>query len=73
MAEEAEAKKAEGNTLLGVKDYEGAVRCYTEAIALDGSNHVYYSNRSGAHLGNKALAEAVKDAGPPPPSPPPLP
>lgn len=47
----AEEVKGEGNKLLLAKDYEGAERCYTEALELspDGPNsHVYLCNRAAA-------------------------
>jgi hypothetical protein len=34
---------------------------YTEAIKLDDSNHVYYSNRSAAHLSNGDNEAALQD------------
>lgn len=42
---EAEALKAEGNRLISAKEFDNAVEKYTEAIAKDPSNPVYYSNR----------------------------
>eukprot|EP00752_Nemacystus_decipiens_P005804 g5250.t1 len=47
----AEEVKGEGNKLLLAKDYEGAERCYSEALELspDGPNsHVYLCNRAAA-------------------------
>lgn len=43
---EAEAKKGLGNDAFKKGDYAGAVSFYTEAIEIDATNHVYYSNRS---------------------------
>jgi len=48
----AELKKNSGNDALNEKDYNAAVRLYTEAIELspNGPNsHIYYSNRAAAH------------------------
>ena len=44
------------------KDYVGALSCYTDAIKVDPSNRVLYSNRSNAYtrLGN--FEAALKDA-----------
>lgn len=47
----AEEVKGQGNKLLLAKDYEGAEKCYTEALVLspDGPNsHVYLCNRAAA-------------------------
>jgi len=43
---EAEKKKGLGNDAFKNGDFSGAVDRYTEAIEIDSSNHVYYSNRS---------------------------
>lgn len=54
--------KAAGNTALQAGKISEAIANYTKAIDLDGSNHVYYSNRSAAFLkkgeGNNALEDA---------------
>jgi small glutamine-rich tetratricopeptide repeat-containing protein alpha len=42
---EAEALKAQGNKFVAERKYESAIKLYTEAIAKDGTNVVYYSNR----------------------------
>ena len=44
--------KAKGNEFLKAKDYPAAIAWYTKAIEKDPSGHVYYSNRSAAHLAN---------------------
>jgi len=47
---------------LQAKKFSEAIANYTKAINLDGSNHVYFSNRSAAYLskgdGNNALEDA---------------
>lgn len=62
-SEEAEQFKAAGNKALQSKDYTAAIEAYTKAINADGTNHVYYSNRSAAYLskgdGNNALEDAM--------------
>ncbi|EQC31285.1 hypothetical protein SDRG_10888 [Saprolegnia diclina VS20] len=62
MASEAEQWKAKGNAALSAKNNTEAIECYTKAIALNGSNHVYYSNRSAAYLSDDKAELALKDA-----------
>ena len=54
--------KAAGNAALQAGNMSEAIANYTKAINLDGSNHVYFSNRSAAYLkkgnGNNALEDA---------------
>jgi small glutamine-rich tetratricopeptide repeat-containing protein alpha len=45
----AEELKKDGNKLLAAKDYEGAIKKYSEAIALDDQNAVYFANRAAAY------------------------
>lgn len=58
----ADEYKAAGNTALQAGKLSEAIECYTMAINTDGTNHVYYSNRSAAYLkkgdGVNALADA---------------
>ena len=42
----AEKSKLLGNQKMAAKDYDAAIAAYGDAIALDGKNPVYYSNRS---------------------------
>uniref|UniRef100_K3X3Q4 Hsp70-Hsp90 organising protein n=1 Tax=Globisporangium ultimum (strain ATCC 200006 / CBS 805.95 / DAOM BR144) TaxID=431595 RepID=K3X3Q4_GLOUD len=58
----AEAKKNEGNEAFKHGKWELAVQKYTEAIEIDGANHVYYSNRSAAYAGWHKFKEAADDA-----------
>lgn len=58
----AEALKAEGNKAIGAKDYDNAVARYSEAIALNPYNVVYYSNRAAAYTSSNQLQKAVEDA-----------
>lgn len=58
----AEAKKAEGNNYFKVGDYKNAIAKYGEAIAIDPSNHTYWSNRSASYAGLDMWEEARNDA-----------
>ncbi|TCD61454.1 hypothetical protein EIP91_008411 [Steccherinum ochraceum] len=64
MAEQAQnAKlKEEGNALFAKKDYEAAVRKYTEALKLDDNNAVIYANRSACFYNRKKYSDALTDA-----------
>ena len=53
--------KALGNKALQAGDFITAIDHYTAAIDKDGSNHVYYSNRSAAHLSSNQLEKALED------------
>jgi len=59
---QANALKAEANKAFSAKDYPTATRLYSEAIALDPSNHVLYSNRSASKAGAKDYQGALEDA-----------
>lgn len=58
----ADALKAEGNKLFAAKDFSGAVEKFSQAIEADSSNHVLYSNRSGAYASLKQYDKALEDA-----------
>lgn len=59
----ANAAKQRGNELFKLKDYEGALKKYSEAIELDPSNAVLYSNRSAVYLAKgDAKSKAFRDA-----------
>jgi len=58
----AEDFKAQGNAAAKAGNFEEAVRCYTSAIELDGTNHVYYSNRSNVYSQLHRYEEALADA-----------
>lgn len=53
--------KAIGNKHLQAKEFDEAIEAYTNAINLDGSNHVYYSNRSAAYLEKGDAENALSD------------
>mmetsp|Transcript_17534 Transcript_17534/g.24729 ORF Transcript_17534/g.24729 Transcript_17534/m.24729 type:complete len:589 (-) Transcript_17534:83-1849(-) len=58
----AEEFKAKGNAALQAKNPSEAIEHYTAAINLDGTQHVYYSNRSAAYLSKGDAQNALDDA-----------
>ncbi|KAL7269998.1 Hsp90 cochaperone [Rhizina undulata] len=58
----AEQLKAEGNKAFASKDFEKAISLFTQAIEVDPSNHVLYSNRSACYASLKDFGNALKDA-----------
>ena len=60
--EHAERAKDEGNALFQAGKTEEAILLYNQAIDLDPDNHLYYSNRSAAHMKNDSKSKALHDA-----------
>ncbi|KAF9786052.1 putative stress-induced protein STI1 [Thelephora terrestris] len=58
----AEKLKQKGNTLMSGKKYDEAIQSYTEAINLDSTNPVYFSNRAAAYSSKGDHLLAVGDA-----------
>ncbi len=58
----AEQCKKLGNEAFGKKEYETAIKHYTEAINLDPENATFYSNRSACYASLKKWTEALDDA-----------
>jgi small glutamine-rich tetratricopeptide repeat-containing protein alpha len=58
----AEKHKQDGNNFIASKEYNRAIDAYTEAIALDPNNPVYYSNRAAAWSSTGDHAIAADDA-----------
>ena len=51
-----------GNKAFGAKEFDKAVEYYSEAIKLDASNHVFFSNRSASYAGLGQWEKASADA-----------
>lgn len=60
--DEAEKLKAQGNAKMSSKEYDAAIDFYTQAIAKDGTNAVYYSNRAAAYSSKSDHQNAINDA-----------
>jgi len=58
----ADEFKAKGNAALQAGKTSEAIEFYTKAINADGSNHVYFSNRSAAYLKQGDANNALEDA-----------
>ena len=58
----AEKLKASGNSYMSSKNYDAAIDAYTQAVALDPTNAVYFSNRAAAYSSKGEHASAVADA-----------
>jgi small glutamine-rich tetratricopeptide repeat-containing protein alpha len=59
---QAEKLKQSGNAMMSSKKFDQAIDSYTQAIALDGTNAVYYSNRAAAYSSKGDHLSAVGDA-----------
>ncbi|XP_044524515.1 serine/threonine-protein phosphatase 5 [Gracilinanus agilis] len=58
----AEDLKTQANEYFKGKDYENAVKFYTQAIELNPNNAIYYGNRSLAYLRTECYGYALADA-----------
>lgn len=54
--------KDQGNKALQAEKYDEAIALYTKAIEMDGTNHVFYSNRSAAYTKKGDYECALTDA-----------
>lgn len=54
--------KSKGNAALQAQKFEEAVNFYTEAINIDPSNHILYSNRSAAYAKTNEYEKSLTDA-----------
>mmetsp|Transcript_116816 Transcript_116816/g.184748 ORF Transcript_116816/g.184748 Transcript_116816/m.184748 type:complete len:435 (+) Transcript_116816:108-1412(+) len=62
-SDDPDAKKKKGNRAMGKKKYPKAVKYYTKAIKLDGSNATYHLNRAIANAALELWKAAEADAG----------
>lgn len=60
--EKAAQLKTEGNTAFSASQWEVALVKFTEAIKLDSTDHVFFSNRSATNLQMQRTRDAVGDA-----------
>ncbi|PNH03569.1 Heat shock protein STI [Tetrabaena socialis] len=58
----ADELKAKGNAAFSSGNFEEAITYFTQAIEVDPSNHVLYSNRSASHASLKDYGAALEDA-----------
>jgi tetratricopeptide (TPR) repeat protein len=54
--------KNKGNDFFKNQDFNSAVECFTKAIELDSSNHIFFSNRSGAYANLGQYEQSLEDA-----------
>ncbi|KAK9768529.1 TOM (translocase of outer membrane) complex component [Basidiobolus ranarum] len=56
----AQSLKSRGNSYFGSKDYESAIKFYTQAIAFK-PDHIYYANRAACHANLKEYEQVIQD------------
>ena len=54
--------KNKGNQAFQAGNFDEAVKLFSEAIAINPNNHVYFSNRSGAYASLENYEKALEDA-----------
>jgi len=59
--EQAAAAKAKGNAAFQAKDFEEAIKHFTEAISHDATDHVFYSNRSACYSSLEQYEKGLED------------
>eukprot|EP00929_Paragymnodinium_shiwhaense_P107897 TRINITY_DN74240_c0_g1_i1.p1 TRINITY_DN74240_c0_g1~~TRINITY_DN74240_c0_g1_i1.p1 ORF type:complete len:588 (+),score=240.48 TRINITY_DN74240_c0_g1_i1:82-1845(+) len=57
----AAAAKAKGNADFSAKNFEAAIKHFTEAISHDPTDHVFYSNRSACYASLEKFEKAYED------------
>ena len=54
--------KAKGNEAFKNKDWQTSIDYFTQAIACNPNDHVFYSNRSGSYINLGQYGKALEDA-----------
>eukprot|EP01126_Amoeba_proteus_P064220 TRINITY_DN8959_c0_g2_i7.p1 TRINITY_DN8959_c0_g2~~TRINITY_DN8959_c0_g2_i7.p1 ORF type:complete len:476 (-),score=71.83 TRINITY_DN8959_c0_g2_i7:441-1868(-) len=62
MEDKARELKEKGNEAFKNKNWSEAISFFTQAIEIDTTNEIYYSNRSAAYIFMKQYKEALDDA-----------
>eukprot|EP00977_Amphora_coffeiformis_P029135 scaffold38992_cov176-Amphora_coffeaeformis.AAC.2 len=62
MSKSAAEWKELGNQAFSAKDFAKAIERYSEAIKIDASNHVFFSNRSASYAGIGKWEKSAEDA-----------
>ncbi|KAI5710287.1 hypothetical protein M8J76_013355 [Diaphorina citri] len=62
MADKVSLLKDKGNAALQANNFIEAIEAYSEAIKLDGTNHILFSNRSAAFAKEGNYEKALEDA-----------
>jgi stress-induced-phosphoprotein 1 len=57
----ANDKKTEGNEFYKKKDFENALKCYDEAIAIDSTNMAFLSNKAAVYFTQKKYQECADE------------
>ena len=58
----SEELKSKGNQAFSSGDYAQAIAYFTDAISIDPSNHILYSNRSASYASLRNYEAALEDA-----------
>lgn len=58
----ADELKSKGNAALQAEKFDEAINYYTQAIQIDGNNHILYSNRSAAYAKVGKYNDSLEDA-----------